>query len=251
MRPVVAIPADRRIHAGHPFHQVGEKYVLGVTQGSECMPCMLPALADELEIPEILARVDGVLFTGSPSDIEPHHYAGEPSSPGSLHDPHRDALTLPLAQQALRDGIPVLAICRGFQELNVVMGGSLHQKVHEIEGYHQHKENPDDALDVQYGPAHPIDLVEGGMLHGLAAAPRVMVNSLHGQGVARLAEGVTVEAIADDGLIEAFRVDEAQGFNLAVQWHPEWRATENEFSMAIFKAFGNACRARRKTTGVM
>lgn len=208
------------------------------------MPCMLPVLADELDIDEILARVDGVLFTGSPSDIEPHHYDGTPSAPGTLHDPHRDALTLPLAQQALRDGIPVLAICRGFQELNVIMGGSLHQKVHELEGYHRHKENPGDTLDDQYGPSHPVDLVEGGLLHGLAAEPRVMVNSLHGQGVARLAEGVTVEAIADDGLIEAFRVDEASGFNLAVQWHPEWRVTENDFSMAIFKAFGDACRAR-------
>lgn len=244
MRPVVAIPADRRIHAGHPFHQVGEKYILGITKGSDCMPCMLPVLADELDIDEILARVDGVLFTGSPSDIEPHHYDGTPSAPGTLHDPHRDALTLPLAQQALRDGIPVLAICRGFQELNVIMGGSLHQKVHELEGYHRHKENPGDTLDDQYGPSHPVDLVEGGLLHGLAAEPRVMVNSLHGQGVARLAEGVTVEAIADDGLIEAFRVDEASGFNLAVQWHPEWRVTENDFSMAIFKAFGDACRAR-------
>lgn len=208
------------------------------------MPCILPALADELDIGEILARVDGVLFTGSPSDIEPHHYDGAPSAPGTLHDPHRDALTLPLAQQALRDGIPVLAICRGFQELNVVMGGTLHQKVHEVEGYHRHKENPDDTLDVQYGPSHPVDLVEGGVLHTLATEPRVMVNSLHGQGIARLAGGVTVEAIADDGLIEAFRIDEATGFNLAVQWHPEWRATENDFSMAIFRAFGDACRTR-------
>ncbi len=208
------------------------------------MPCMLPVLANELDIDEILARVDGVLFTGSPSDIEPHHYDGEPSAPGTLHDPHRDALTLPLAQRALHNGIPVLAICRGFQELNVVMGGSLHQKVHEVEGYHRHKENPEDTIDVQYGPSHPIDLIEGGLLHGLASQSRVMVNSLHGQGVARLAKGVTVEAVADDGLVEAFQIDEAPGFNLAVQWHPEWQATKNDFSMAIFKAFGDACRSR-------
>jgi putative glutamine amidotransferase len=119
----------------------------------------------------------------------------------------------------------------------------LHQKVHEVEGYHSHLENKDDPLDVQYGPSHPVALIEGGMLHKMTGKNSVEVNSLHAQGVARLAKGVTVEAVADDGLIEAFSVDGAQAFALAVQWHPEWRATENEFSTAIFNAFGDACRA--------
>ena len=138
--------------------------------------------------------------------------------------------------------MPVFAVCRGFQELNVVLGGTLHQKVHEVPGYHMHKETADEPLDRQYGPAHPVALVEGGVLHGLAGATSVMVNSLHGQGVARLAGGVTVEAVADDGLIEAFTVDAAKGFAMAVQWHPEWRVTEDELSMKIFTAFGDACR---------
>jgi putative glutamine amidotransferase len=112
-----------------------------------------------------------------------------------------------------------------------------------VPGYHTHLENKEDPIDVQYGPSHPVDLVEGGVLQKLAGDTRVMVNSLHSQGVARLPEGVTVEAIADDGLIEAFTVDEVPGFALGVQWHPEWKTTENEFSMAIFKAFGDACRA--------
>ena len=243
-RPVIGIPADRRLHDGHPFHQAGEKYVRAVTDCAAGIPLVIPVLADHLEIDELLHLVDGVLFTGSPSDIEPHHYAGTPSAPDTLHDPHRDALTLPLARQALETGVPVFAICRGFQELNVALGGSLHQKVAGVPGYHSHKEDPADPLEVQYGPAHDVVLTEGGLLHALMGTATVAVNSLHGQGVARLADGLVVEATADDGLVEAFRVDAAPGFNLAVQWHPEWRATDNEFSMAMFKAFGDACRQR-------
>lgn len=243
-KPVIGVPADRRMDGEHPIHRVGEKYVHGVIAGAEGIPLAIPAVADQLEIDELVDLFDGILFTGSPSDIEPHRYDGAPSAPGTLHDPHRDELTLPLAQRALACGVPVFAICRGFQELNVALGGSLHQKVHEVPGYHGHKEDPDDPLDVQYGPAHDISLTADGLLHGLAGADSVTVNSLHGQGVDRLADGLVVEAVADDGLVEAFRVDGAPGFNLAVQWHPEWRVTENEFSMAMFKAFGDACRQR-------
>jgi putative glutamine amidotransferase len=243
-KPVVGVPADRRIVGIHPFHMVGEKYLRAVIDGSDALPLLVPVLADGIEIDALLAQVDGILFTGSPSDIEPHHYDGEPSAPDTLHDAHRDEVTLPMARRALERGVPVLAVCRGFQELNVALGGSLHQKVHEVPGYHMHKENPDDDIEVQYGPSHEVNLVAGGVLHALAGAESVMVNSLHGQGVARLADGVTVEAVADDGLIEAFRVDDAPGFNLALQWHPEWHVTENELSMAIFKAFGDACRRR-------
>ena len=243
-KPVVGVPADRRIVGIHPFHMVGEKYLRAVIDGADALPLLVPVLADDIEIDALLAQVDGIFFTGSPSDIEPHHYDGEPSAPDTLHDAHRDEVTLPMARRALERGVPVLAVCRGFQELNVALGGSLHQKVHEVTGYHMHKENPDDDIEVQYGPSHEVNLVAGGLLHALAGAESVMVNSLHGQGVARLADSVTVEAVADDGLIEAFRVDDAPGFNLALQWHPEWRVTENELSMAIFKAFGDACRQR-------
>ncbi len=223
---------------------VGEKYLTALTDGADALPMIVPVLANAVDIDAMLAHVDGILLTGSPSDIEPHHYDGEPSRNGTLHDPERDALTLPLARRALETGVPLLAVCRGFQELNVALGGSLYQHVHEVPGYHNHKENPDDPLDVQYGPSHPVALVEGGMLAGLHGEASVMVNSLHGQGVRRLAGGVTVEAIADDGLVEAFTVDAADAFALAVQWHPEWRVRENLFSLEIFKAFGDACRQR-------
>ncbi len=243
-KPLIGVPADRRIVDPHPFQMVGEKYLDALIKGSDALPLMLPLMPEDVDVDELLARFDGIFLTGSYSNIEPHHYDGEPSDEGTLHDPHRDAVTLPLAKRAMETGVPLLAVCRGFQELNVALGGTLHQKVHEVPGYHDHLENKEDPLDVQYGPSHPVNLVDGGLLRELAGSDQVMVNSLHAQGVARLADGVTVEAVADDGLIEAFRVDDAPGFALAVQWHPEWRATENEFSTAIFKAFGDACRAR-------
>lgn len=245
-KPVIGVPADRRMVDPHPFHMAGEKYVQAVVDGAGGLPFIIPALGDPLDIDDIIANIDGLLLTGSPSNVEPYHYEGQPSEPGTLHDPHRDALTLPLARRAMELGVPLLAVCRGHQELNVVLGGTLHQKVHEMPGYHMHKENPDDPLEVQYGPSHRISLVEGGLLRGLAGTDSVIVNSLHSQGIARLGEGVSVEAVADDGLIEAFRVDSARGFALSVQWHPEWQITLNEFSMGIFRTFGDACRAYAK-----
>lgn len=241
-KPLIGVPSDRRILQPHPFHMVGEKYLTAVRDGADALPFLIPALGDSLDADAILARLDGLLLTGSPSNVEPHHYAGEASRPGTLHDPERDATTLVLIERALETGVPLFAVCRGFQELNVVLGGSLHQHVEEQAGYHSHKEDPADPLDVQYGPSHEVHLQQGGLLRGLAGKDTVTVNSLHSQGVKRLAAGVTVEAVADDGLIEGFVVDGAKAFALAVQWHPEWKVTENAFSMAIFKSFGDACR---------
>ncbi len=243
-KPLIGVPADRRVIDPHPFQMVGEKYLAAIINGADALPLMMPVMPDDVDIDELLQQFDGVFLTGSYSNVEPHHYDGEPSEEGTLHDPHRDAVTLPLVKRALECGVPVLAVCRGFQELNVALGGSLHQKVHEVSGYHSHLENKADSLETQYGPSHAVTLVEGGMLRQLAGTDSAMVNSLHAQGVARLANGVSVEAVADDGLIEAFRVDDAKRFALAVQWHPEWQVTKNEFSMQIFKAFGDACRAR-------
>jgi len=243
-KPLVGVPADRRIIDPHPFHMVGEKYLDALMQGSEVLPLITPVMPGDVDIDALLQQFDGIFLTGSYSNVEPYHYNGSPSEEGTLHDPHRDAVTLPLAKKALATGVPLLAVCRGFQELNVALGGTLHQKVHEVAGYHNHLENKDDPLDKQYGPSHAVNLADGGLLRKLAGSDTVIVNSLHSQGVARLARGVSVEAVADDGLIEAFQVDDGPGFALAVQWHPEWRAMENDFSRAIFKAFGDACRVR-------
>jgi putative glutamine amidotransferase len=186
------------------------------------------------------------MFTGSYSNVEPYHYSGPPSDPGTLHDPARDATTLPLIRKAVASGIPVLGICRGFQEMNVAFGGTLHQKVHEVEGRRDHREDTTRELDVQYGPAHEVALEPGGTLQSLTGQDRIQVNSLHSQGIDRLGPGLAVEARAPDGLIEAFRVEHAKSFAVAVQWHPEWKAMSNPVSRALFAAFGAAARARMK-----
>jgi putative glutamine amidotransferase len=225
----------------HWFHCVGEKYINAVVQAAEAVPVLLPALGERY-LREWLASFDGILFTGSPSNVEPHRYRGPKSSPGTLHDPERDATTLPMISGAIEAGVPVFGICRGFQEINVALGGTLTQKLQDLPGNLDHREDANLPLEEQYGPSHEIELIEGGMLHKIAGSRRMKVNSLHSQGVDRLAPSLVTEAKAEDGVIEAFRIDGAKTFALAVQWHPEWKVMENPFSRALFAAFGQAGR---------
>ncbi len=245
-RPLIGVSTCRRELAPHFFHIAGEKYIAAVLQAAGGLPLLIPAVGDAVEAGEFLAHLDGLLLTGSPSNVEPRHYAGPDSDPDTPHDPQRDATTLPLIRAAVAAAVPVLALCRGFQEMNVAFGGSLHQKVHEVPGRQDHREDTNDPLEVQYGPAHEVALAEGGLLARLAGTGRLLVNSLHGQGVDRLGDGLAVEALAPDGTIEAFRVVDAAGFAVGVQWHPEWRVLENPFSLALFRAFGEACRNHGK-----
>jgi putative glutamine amidotransferase len=243
-KPFIGIPADRRLLSHHWFHVVGEKYIEAVRQAADAIPVLIPALGPQLDPAVLLERFDGLLLTGSVSNVEPHHYQGAQSAPGTLHDPARDATTLPLISQAIAAGMPVLAVCRGFQEMNVAFGGTLWQTLHEVEGYEDHREDEEAPLDVQYGPAHDVLLEPGGVLRQLAGSDRIRVNSLHGQGVDRLGSGLAVEARAPDGVIEAFRVTDAARFALAVQWHPEWQVMSNPFSRGLFAALGAASRER-------
>ncbi len=244
-RPLVAVVSDRRqVDEAHYFHMVGEKYLLALISAAEVYPLALPALADDFAVAEILDRVDGLFLTGSPSNIEPEHYKGHPSKAGTWHDPERDAATLPLIPAAVEAGLPLFAVCRGFQEMNVAFGGTLHQLVHEVPGYQMHKENPDDPMDVQYGPSHKVSFTPDGLLQKITGLPDATVNSLHSQAINQLADRLSVEATADDGLIEAFVVKESPAFTLGVQWHPEWNVAADEASTAIFRAFGEACRDR-------
>ena len=245
-RPLIGVIADRRPLGEHQFHMAGEKYLRAVADAAGGCPLTLPTFPDGFDVLECLDRLDGLLLTGSTSDIEPEHYQGPPSAAGALHDPARDTAALALIPAVLRSGLPLFGICRGFQEINVALGGSLHPALYEVAALENHHENKDDPVDVQYGPAHEVRFAPGGMLEALAGAPTAIVNSVHRQGVKRLADGLDVEATAPDGLVEAFTVRDAPGFALAVQWHPEWQVTDSPFYTAIFQAFGEACREYRR-----
>jgi putative glutamine amidotransferase len=239
---IVLVTACSAKLGNHPYHTVQFKYVDAVAQGAGCAPLVLPALGSATDIDSVLAAAHGVMLTGSPSNVDPRHYGQTVHNPALPQDVARDATTLPLIRAVVDRGIPLLAVCRGFQEVNVALGGTLHQAVQEVPGYMDHREDPTAPLDEQYGPAHSLELPMGGLLAGIMEAPRITVNSLHGQGLDRLAPSLVPEAYAEDGLVEAFSCPTAKGFVLGVQWHPEWRVMENADSRKLFAAFGDACR---------
>ena len=243
-KPIVLLPADVKEIGEHPFHAVGQKYILAVAQAAQATPLLIPAISEHLNIEDLLASADGILFTGSPANVHPSHFNQALHNPDLPLDSARDALTLKLIRAAIDAGVPVLAICRGFQELNVAFGGSLHQAVHEQADKSDHREPKDLPPDAQYAVSHSVHLVKNGQLANIIGAKNIMVNSLHGQGIDRLGEGLRADAHAPDGLIEAITVDNAKSFALGVQWHPEWKVMENPSYLAIFKAFGDACRSR-------
>lgn len=246
--PLIGITACSRQIGLHAYHISGDEYVQAVASAAQGVPVILPSLAQLVSPSDILDGLDGILFTGSPSNIEPFHYQGPASAPGTAHDSARDAATLPLLDAAVAAGVPVLGICRGFQEMNVALGGSLHQNVHEVQPFmdHRHDEEADQPLDAWYAPAHDVYVQAGGVLAGLGLPQTIQVNSIHAQGVDRLAPGLRVEALAADGLVEAISVEASKAFALGVQWHPEWQVSCNPHYLAIFQAFGDACRQRAK-----
>jgi putative glutamine amidotransferase len=245
---MVWLPADHRLLGDHghqmPFLMLGDKYARAVKVGAQAQPIMFP-LADAEHIGDLLALVDGVMLTGSPSNVHPTHFNEDVADPALPLDPVRDELTLALVKACVREGVPLLGVCRGFQEINVALGGTLHQRVHDVPGLMDHREAKSAPFDEQYAPSHPIALVPGSVFETWAGGAEVMVNSLHGQGINRLADGLEVMGRAPDGVVEAVAVKGARNFAYAVQFHPEWRCWENPFYSAIFEAFGVACRQRR------
>ena len=248
LRPLVWLPADHRLlgEEGHqsPFLVLGEKYARAVRQCAAAQPVLFP-LADVAQIPALLGLVDGVMLTGSPSNVHPSHFEQEVLDVSLPLDPQRDALTLALVRACRASGVPLLGICRGFQEINVALGGSLEQSVHEKEGYFDHRDPEGASLDQAYGPAHEVRFAPGCAFAQWAGCESAQVNSLHGQGIARLAGGLRALGHSSDGLVEAFEIECAAAFAYAVQWHPEWNCQENPFYSAIFAAFGQACERRR------
>lgn len=225
-----------------PFHAVNQRYLLALSEAAGVMPMMVPALGDRIDFAELAGRLNGLVVTGSPSNIEPHHYGCERARDDILHDPARDATTLPLLREAIRQGLPVFAVCRGIQELNVVMGGTLHQFLHEVPGRLDHRSDKSKPIGERAGLSHPVTLTPGGALERIAGRQEVMVNSLHGQGIDRVGDGLLVEAVSPDGVVEAVSVADAPTFQIGVQWHPEALYNTDEFACALFRAFGNAVR---------
>lgn len=247
--PLIGVTACLRpSEDGTGMHGVGGKYLDAVIRACQGLPLVIPAIGAAADPDLLVERLDGLLLTGSPSNVGPGHYGGPAARPDNLADAERDATTLPLIRKAIETGLPILAICRGLQELNVAMGGTLHQHVHEVPGRFDHRSQKDRPPPLRYEPRHEIALAQGGLLWEiLGGAATIRVNSLHGQGIDRPAERLRIEALAQDGTPEAASVADAPGFVLGVQWHPEWRVMENPDSVKIFRAFGDACRIRAQT----
>jgi putative glutamine amidotransferase len=240
--PIVLVPACVKQIGPHLNHTAQFKYVDAVVKGAACVPLVLPALGEATDLETVLGACDGIMLSGSPSNVHPSHYTQDVRDPSLPQDAARDATTLPLIRAAIKRGIPLFAVCRGFQEVNVALGGSLHQAVQEVAGMNDHRENKHATLEEQYAPSHSVRIAANGRLADILGVGTIGVNSLHGQGIDRLAPGLAIEAQAEDGLVEAFSVIDAPGFTLAVQWHPEWQIVSNPDSMKMFRAFGQACR---------
>jgi putative glutamine amidotransferase len=241
--PLVLVPACNRRLGDHPYHIAGRKYVDAVRLAG-ALPLVVPRLEPQ-EIDDVLDLAHGVLLTGSASNVDPSAFGEAVHDPSLPLDLERDAWTLPLITRALERGVPLFGICRGAQEVNVALGGTLHQAVQEVPGLADHREPEPAPADLQYAPSHAVQVVGGGLLEAIVGLPGFEVNSLHGQGVKTLALGLRAEAVAPDGLVEAFSMPGAAGFNLCVQWHPEWQAVDNPVSVRLFQAFGVAVRRYR------
>lgn len=242
--PLIGIPASFLDRQGFRMHAVGQANVDAVANVAGGVPVVIPAIAERLDVVDLLANLDGIMLTGGVSNVEPRHYGGAPSREGDQHDPLRDATSLPLIRAAVDLGVPLFAVCRGFQEFNVALGGSLHQHLQEIPGRFDHRRDRTKPIEKQLEPIHSIDIEAGTALPEIAGAACAMVNSLHGQGIDKPAPGTTVAARAADGTVEALSVAGAPGFALGVQWHPEFHAAKDPLSRALFEAFGAAARQR-------
>ncbi len=244
--PLIGVSACLKPRDHHLVHSVVEKYVDAIIDGSGGVPIIIPALASRLDIDTLLDRIDGIFLTGSPSNVDPKHYGGPKPREGNIEDPVRDGTVLPLIRKAVARGVPVFAVCRGIQELNVAYGGTLHQQAWEVPGRADHRSDKTKHPHDRYELRHKIALTPGGVLSEiLGGKESIEVNSLHGQAVDRVGQGLRVEAVADDGTIEGLSVEDARGFALGLQWHPEWKVRDDPNSLRIFQAFGAACANKK------
>ncbi len=239
MNPVILVTADVRTVDRYTWHAAVETYLKALA-GVGATPLILPSLAGEIDVDSVLAHVDGVVTTGSRSNVHPALYGDEPTAGHEPFDHRRDAMTLDLIRKAIDAGVPLLAICRGFQELNVALGGTLDTEIHELEDRADHRPPASDDNDVRFALAHEVTVEPGSTLAAILGTQRIAVNSLHRQAVRDLAPRLIAEARAEDGTIEAARVADAGAFALGVQWHPEYWAGSDPPSRLLFTAFCNA-----------
>lgn len=240
-KPLVGVICDRKIIDPHPYHVAGEKYLTALASAAGVTPVLIPAFGNSMDIREWLEHLDGLFLTGAYSMVQPSLYNAEQPE-GMEIDIDRDSTSIQAIRVALSAGIPLLGVCRGFQELVVATGGTLNQKIYEDDRFHDHRENKSLSIDGQYGKSHTVDFPKNSKLAAICDCESSTVNSLHVQGAESLGQGVQVEALADDGLVEAISVLDSPSFALAVQWHPEWKVQEDDVSRKIFAAFGEACR---------
>jgi putative glutamine amidotransferase len=245
-KPLVWLPAcHRNLDLDDPggYTVLADRYAAAVTELG-LQPVLFP-MAEAEDVPGLLPFVDGVLLTGSPSNVEATHF-GAAALPTDLLDPRRDKLTMRLVREALATAVPLFGVCRGLQEINVALGGSLHQTLHNEPGMMDHREPAGEDLAVQFGERHEVLLEPGSQFAQWAGGTRAFVNSLHGQGIKRLGEGLVAEARAPDGLVEGVRVMGAPAFAYGVQWHPEWRHAQHPFYQRTLGAFAQACQRHRE-----
>jgi putative glutamine amidotransferase len=249
IRPLVGLPADTYEKDGFQYHSLGDKYVRALTDVAQVEAVMIPNLIDADNLDGLLHHFDGVLMTGAVSNVHPPHYGEEPTQDHEPYDHHRDAITLKLIRRVIDRGIPLFCICRGFQELNVAMGGSLETELQRGDGRLDHRAPKSYSVDERYAPRHKVAISKGGLLDHMLGKRETMVNTIHRQGIKRLGEGLNIEAQAPDGVIEAVSVKGAKAFAFGTQWHPEFKAAENPDSVKLFKAFGEAVRTHRRARG--
>jgi putative glutamine amidotransferase len=238
---VVGIPACTKLITNYIQHATPARYGAALMAASGAVPVLMPPEGESMVA--LLDRLDGVMFNGSPSNVAPMRYGADFDATPDFHDPERDATTLPMIRAVLERGMPMLCICRGLQELNVALGGTLFQEVHKVPGRMDHRAG-EGSREQLFAIKHDVEL--SGQLAEISGATKIAVNSLHGQGIDQLAPGLAVEAVAPDGTIEAVRVESAKTFAIAVQWHPEWEVTHFADRKKLFEAFGAACAAYRE-----
>jgi putative glutamine amidotransferase len=247
-RPLIGVSANaiEATHQRHLVHATGERNIHSLLKMVDCIPVLLPPTGAAVDVVDLVSRMDGVVLTGGRANVEPHHYEGPAFPADEFIDPGRDALVLPLVRACIAARVPVFGICRGIQEINVALGGSLHYRIHQLSGKNDHRRprREDVTAEEIFRLNHMVKLTAGGLFQSLTGRDEMMVNSLHGQGVDRLGEGLVVEATSADGVIEGLRYNDDTQFIVGVQWHAEWQPHEHELSGALYTAFGEAARAR-------